>query len=240
MSWSVGDVGGGLTIEQAGDRIVGDESGDLVRRPRAVGPEPMRGPVEGAEERAGHDGGVGAAEGAVADARRHESADAPLVAVALDDDARAEARGQSVHLEVRRRAFHLVHQTQHVRDGDVAQPRRQGAGVAPGGRQRGEQAVERAILAEEQEFVLAAEIVIEIAGRQIGGDRDVAHAGGGEAAGAEDARGGAHDLDPAGVGAFRTTVRKVNHGSILPELSLRRDKESVAADRRPGAASAIL
>ena len=66
--------------------------------------------------------------------------------------------------------------------------------------ERGEQAVERSVLAEEEQLVLAAEVVIQVAGREIGGDRDVAHAGGGEPARAEHARRGAHDLDAAHVG----------------------------------------
>jgi hypothetical protein len=53
--------------------------------------------------------------------------------------------------------------------------------------------------------------------RQVGGDRDVAHAGGGEAAGPKHPRRGAHDLDAAGVRPFRTTVRRMNHGSSLSE-----------------------
>ena len=63
------------------------------------------------------------------------------------------------------------------------------------------QAIDRAILAEEQQFVLAAEVVVKVAWRQIGGDRDVTHAGGGKTADAEDPRGGAHDRDPASLGA---------------------------------------
>src|SRR6185503_5640530 len=87
--------------------------------------------------------------------------------------------------------------------------------IAPRVGQRLEQPIERAALAEEEDFVLAAEVVIEIRRREVGGDGDLAHPGGGKAAGAEDAGGGAHDRDPAAVGASRTAVRKLNHRSIV-------------------------
>ena len=70
-----------------------------------------------------------------------------------------------------------------------ARPGRAGAPaagrLAPRRGERGEQTVERAVLAEKQDLVLAAEVVVQVAGREVGGDRDVAHAGGGEAAVAE-------------------------------------------------------
>jgi hypothetical protein len=67
--------------------------------------------------------------------------------------------------------------------------------------QRFEQPIERSVLAEEEDLVLAAEVMIEIGGREVGRDRDLAHAGGGKAAGAEDTRGGAHDVEAPAVGA---------------------------------------
>jgi hypothetical protein len=82
--------------------------------------------------------------------------------------------------------------------------------------ERLEQAIERAILAEKQNLVLAAEVVVQVGGRQVGGDGDVAHAGGGIAVRSEYPCGGAQDCHPAGVGANRTPVRNSNHRSILP------------------------
>jgi hypothetical protein len=87
-------------------------------------------------------------------------------------------------------------------DGEVAQAKRERATIPPGGSECGEQPVGGAVLTEEQQFVLAAEVVIEIAGRQIGGDADVAHPGRREPAFAKDAGRGAHDLDAAGVRPF--------------------------------------
>lgn len=96
---------------------------------------------------------------------------------------------------------------------------------APGARGGGgrEQPVERSILAEEEDIVLAGEVVVEVARREVGGDGNLAHAGGGEAARPEHVRGGAQDLDPAAVGPrpgaagrrIRTVVRRSNHGSIV-------------------------
>jgi hypothetical protein len=68
--------------------------------------------------------------------------------------------------------------------------------------QRVQQAIERLILAEEEELLLAAKVVIEVAGGEIRGRGDVAHPGCGEAAVVKDARGGAQDFEPSGVRAL--------------------------------------
>ena len=67
--------------------------------------------------------------------------------------------------------------------------------------ERIEEAIERPVLAEEEDVVLAAEVVVQIARRQPGGIRDVPHAGSREAARAEDAGGGVQDAHAPGVGA---------------------------------------
>ena len=182
----------------------------------AFGREPVRGPVERAEKGARRDGRVADAELAASDAAGHQRADAALVPVALGDNRFPERRRQGIHLQVRRRALDLVDEAADVRPRQRAQPGGQRTARAPRGAERLEQAVERPILTEEEELVLALEIVIEVRGRQVGGDRDVAHAGRAVAARAEHARGGAQDRDAAGVRPDRTTVRNSNHGSILP------------------------
>ena len=191
-----------MPIDEAGHGIIGDAVGDLLRRLRAAGAEPVRGPVECAEKSARGDGGVRGPQRTPPDSAEDQRADAALVAIALGDDARAERQGQGVDFEVRRRPFHVVEQAQDVRGGEVAQPAGERRATAPRPRERREHPVERLVLAEEQQFVLAAEVVIEIARRQIGGRRDVAHAGGGEAARAEHLRGGTHDGDTARIGAL--------------------------------------
>src|SRR6266436_7038733 len=62
----------------------------------------------------------------------------------------------------------------------------------------GDQAVEGVVLAEEEDFVFAAEIVVEVGGREVGGGGDFAHTGFCVAAGAEFASGGAQDVQTAG------------------------------------------
>lgn len=62
----------------------------------------------------------------------------------------------------------------------------------------GDQAIKSAVLAEEEDFVFAAKIVIEVGGRQVGSGGDFAHTGLGEAARAELASGGAEDFEAAG------------------------------------------
>jgi hypothetical protein len=175
------------------------------------------GPVERAEKRPSSDGRFGAAAGG----RGDEGAHATLVAIALGDDPLAQRRWQGVDLEVSGGPFEAVDETEHVRDGERAEARGERAPILRAGRARGgqrvEKAVQGAVLAEEEQLFLAAEVVIQVAGRQVSGDGDVAHAGGAEAAGAKHGGGGAHDVDAARLGAFRTAVRKLNHCSIVAE-----------------------
>ncbi len=84
--------------------------------------------------------------------------------------------------------------------GERAQPVGERFGAAPRIVQRRQQAIERPVLAEVEQFVLALEVVIQVAGRQVGGDRDVAHPGRRKAAVAKNPGGGAQDGDPARVG----------------------------------------
>lgn len=186
---------------QPGDRVVGDERGHLGRRVLAFGPEPMRRPVQRAEEGAGADGCIGRPQRTTPNAAGNQRAYAALVPIALGDNAGAKTRRQGIDREVRGRALDLVEQAQHVRDGHRLEPAGERAAVARGRGQRVEQAIERPVLAEEENLFLAAEVVIQIAGRQVRGHGDVAHPGGGEAARPEDARRRAHDFDTAG---FRT------------------------------------
>jgi hypothetical protein len=162
----------------------------------------VRGPVERTEKRARRHGGVGRAQLAALDPVGDDRPHAALVAVALGDNRRAQARRQGVDLEVRGRALDFVQQAAHVRGRHIVQPvGERTRAIAPHVGERLEQAIERSVLAEVEDLVLAAEVVIEVARRQVGGDRDLAHAGGGEAAGAEDAGGGAHDVDAPRIGS---------------------------------------
>ena len=184
---------------------------------RAVGAEPVGSPVEGAEKRACGHGRLGTAAALHGDERAHPA----LVSIALGDDSLAKGSRQSVHLQMSGRAFDPVDEAQDVRDGEVAEPRGERptilrASLACGG-ERVEQTVQRSILAEEQQLFLAAEVVIEVAGRQVRGDGNVPHARGAEAPSAKDGGRGAHDLHATRLGALRTAVRKVNHGSIVAD-----------------------
>ena len=124
----------------------------------------MRGPVERAEKRTGRDGRVGRAQRAAPSAAGDERAHAALVPIPLGDDARAQARREGIDLEVRARPLDLVEEAEDVRDGHVVQPRAQRSAADPRRGERLEQAIQRAVLTEEEELVLAAEIVIQVAG----------------------------------------------------------------------------
>ncbi len=157
----------------------------------------MRRPVQRAEEGAGAHRGVGGPERTTPNAAGNQRAHAALVPIALGDDAGAKAPRQGIDGQVRRRALDFVEQAQHMRHGHRLQPIGKRAAVARGRGQRVEEAIERAVLAEEEDLFLAAEVVIQVAGRQVRGHGDVAHAGSGEAVRAEDARRRAHDVDAA-------------------------------------------
>jgi hypothetical protein len=189
-----------LQTQEAGDGVVGDKLGDPLRRLRSFRAEPVRGPVQRAQEGARRDGGVGRLESSGTDAVGHERADAALVFIAFGDDASSETRRKGVDFEMRSRSLDLVNQAEDVREGHVADADRHRPPILARGGERFEQTVDRAVLAEEQQLVLAAEVVIEVAGRQVGGNGDVAHAGRGETARAEDARGCPHDRHTAAVG----------------------------------------
>src|SRR5258708_39421916 len=62
----------------------------------------------------------------------------------------------------------------------------------------GDQAIEGVVLAEEEDFVFASEIVVEVGSGEVSGGGDFAHAGFGEAAGAEFTAGGAQNFEAAG------------------------------------------
>ena len=88
--------------------------------------------------------------------------------------------------------------------GQLSQPRGERSIGAPSVGERSEQIVERAVLAEEQQLVLATEVVVEVARRKVGGVGDVPHTGDGEAARAKNTGGGLENLDAAGVGSLPT------------------------------------
>jgi hypothetical protein len=162
----------------------------------------VRRPIERAEKGARGDRRVGRAERFAPDAVRHERAHATLVAIALGDREATQAGRQRVHLEVRRRSFDLVQQAEHMGHGQLAQPVGERPAALARARERQQEPIERSILAEEEDLVLAAEVVIEVARRQVGGHGNFAHAGGGEAARAEDVAGRAHDAQPPAIGAL--------------------------------------
>jgi len=181
--------------------MVGDDVGDAVGRNRPVRVKPVRRPVERAEKRARDNRGVGAAEVAGAHSRSHERADAALVAVAFGDDRHAKARRQRIHFQVRGRAFDFIDQTQDVRLRERAQAIRQRRARLPRRCQGVQEPVERPVLTEKEQFVLAAEVMVEIARRQVGCERDLAHPGGRETAAAEHASRRFQDRETAGLGA---------------------------------------
>jgi hypothetical protein len=160
----------------------------------------MRRPVEGAEKSARGDVGVRCGERAFADAVSDEGADAALVAIPLGDDERSKPAGQGIHFEMCGGALDVVEQAQNVGFRELPDAVRQRTIGAPGFREGCRQFLERPILAEIQQLVLAAEVVIQVRRRQVRGLGDVAHAGCREAARAEHRRRRLQDAETPRIG----------------------------------------
>ena len=190
-----------ILSRESGHGILRDDSRDMRRLVGSVRTEPVRRPIEGAEERARGDDRIGRPQRTGANAVRDERAHAALVPVAFGDNERAKTAGKRVHLEVRRGALDFVDEVQHVRCGERLKPRRDRLAAAAGGSECSEQPVQGPILAEIEQFVLAAEVVIEVSGREVGRDRNVPHAGRRESALPEGPRCGPQDLDATRVSA---------------------------------------
>jgi len=161
----------------------------------------MRRPVERAKKGARRHDGIRRMQLAAPDTRRNQRPHALLVTIAFGDDGAAKARREGVDLQMRRRSLHIVDEAPHVGVSEAAEPDRQRTVGALRAGERLEEAIERAVLAEEEDLLLAAKVVVQIPGGEIGGVGDLAHAGGGEAVRAEDAGGGTQDLDPPRVRA---------------------------------------
>ena len=178
---------------QASDGVLGDHLRDLTPGNRSVGTKPLHGPVECAQKRPGGDRRVGLRQFAAPDAGRDQRTDGAFVAIAPGDHRGAPPGGQGVELEVRRRPLYLFDQTAHVIGSQRAQPRRHRSLAAPGGGGVGQEAIERAVLAEIENLVLAAEVVVKVGGGEVRGHRDIPHASSGKAHRLEHPGGGGED-----------------------------------------------
>src|SRR5438874_2698161 len=146
---------GGRRPDEPSDGVIGNALRDLLRRPRTVGTEPVRGPVQGAKEPPCRDRRIAAPELPAPHALVNQRTHAAFVAIAFGDNGTAQGRRQGVDLEVGRRSFELVEQASYVSDGERPKARGDRPAAPDGVRQRTEQPVERTVLAEEEDFVLA-------------------------------------------------------------------------------------
>jgi hypothetical protein len=180
--------------------VVGNDGGDVIGSVRPIRPEPVGRPIERAEKSACGDDRIRRRERAAAEASGYERADAAFVAVPFGHDDRAEPAGEGVDLEVGGRPFDFVQEAQDVRLCELTKPGDERTFGAARLGERVQQVIERAVLTEKQQLVLAAKVVVEVARRQVGFDGDLAHAGGGEAPGAKDAGGRSQNADAPGIG----------------------------------------
>ena len=122
--------------------------------------------------------------------------------------------------------FDLVEHRLRVRAQHVPEPPGEPvAAAAPGSRQSAQHEIERAILAEVEDLVLAGEVVVEVGRGQVGRFRDVAHPALGEPAVAEDTRRGAEDAHtpsvatPGAAGRSRTAWHRRHRSQEPPSWS---------------------
>ena len=115
--------------------------GDLLRRLRPFRAEPVRGPVQCAQERTGGDGGVGGVQRPGAKTAEDKRAHATFVAVALGDDAGTQRGRKRVDFKMSGGALDLIDQTQDVGDGHLTQAHRQRPAIPARRSERVQQAV---------------------------------------------------------------------------------------------------
>jgi hypothetical protein len=186
---------------QAGHGIIRDRLRDMRRDIGTIGPEPVRGPIERAEKCPRADLWIRGPKRTRADPLLDERPDAPLVSIPFRNNPGTQPSRQGVNVEMGRRPFDLVEQTADVGFGQGTDSSGERAVGAVRRRQRGQQALQRPVLTEVEQLVFAAEVVIQVAGRQIRSDGNLAHAGCREAPLPKQPGCGSKDLDPPRIGA---------------------------------------
>src|SRR5258708_11453839 len=106
-------------------------------------------------------------------------------------------RRNRVGQEVGGGAFDVVKDAMQVKGDDRAEFFGRGGFCASSLFEIDDQAIESAVLAEKENFILAAEIVVKVSRGEVGGSGDFAHARFGKAARAKFAAGGAQDFQAA-------------------------------------------
>src|SRR6266849_1736788 len=113
-----------------------------------------------------------------------------------------------------RGSFHFVEHAAQMRDDDKAQPRRGAGSHAASLFERGDHAVQGAVLAKEEDFVLSVEVVVEVARRKSGSLGDITHTGFRKATITKLSPCGAQDLQsPREIALSNPAVARV---SVLP------------------------
>jgi hypothetical protein len=204
---------------QACDGVIGDERGDSFRALVSIRSEPLSGPVESAQKRARGDRWISSLQFTTPDSVRDKRTDPMLVPVTFGKNRRAQPGRQRLDFQVGGGTFDFVDEAEHMGGGEAMKPCVNSAVRRPGSCERAQQAVERPILTEEEELLLATEVVIQVARREVGGDGNLAHARGRESSEAEDAGCRPQDADASRICSSgdpdRTAVRQLNHGSIV-------------------------
>ena len=107
----------------------------------------------------------------------HQRPHTVFVSIAFLHDGRAHGSRERVHLDVRGCSFDFADDTQHMRGRQVAQPRADRPSGLARNRQCSAQPVQRSILTEVQNLILALEIVVQVSRRKVRSKGDLAHPG---------------------------------------------------------------
>jgi hypothetical protein len=194
--------------EQSANQIVGEAFGDFCGGEGASGTEPADAPVEGAQNGSGGESGIAGHEFSSAGSGGDQITHALFVTIALYDETLLEAGRKGAGQQVGGGTFDFVEDAAQVGNDDQVQFFRGTGAQAAGFFESGKEAIESDVLAEEKDFVLALEVVVEVGGREVCGGGDVAHSGFGETGDPKLISGGAEDFQAAGeIAALNTAIR---------------------------------
>ncbi len=138
-----------------------------------------------------------------------------FVAIALGYQAALQVWRQRARQKMRRRSFDFIQHAAQVRNDHQAKLFRGAGSQSASFLKGGDQAVERNVLAEEEDLVL---VVVKVGGGKIGGGSDVAHTGFRHATNSKLFARGAQDLKAARQIATAKTDIAAGLGSVVWQL----------------------
>src|SRR5713101_3864006 len=199
--------------KQAVQKIVSESFRNFRGGERARRAVPKNAPVQCTQQRASGEGRIAWHEFAGTSPRHNHLSHAIFVTIALGYQTPVQMSRQGTGQIMRGGTFDFVEDTPQMRDDDETKPVCDGCSRSPGLFQRRQHAVEGIVLAEIENFMFSAKIIVEVCGRKGSGGSDVAHAGLGKASHAILASGGAQYLQAPRQVAPANTPMATTHDS---------------------------